>query len=135
MRAVLVIAVLAGCVPFAPREVVRDASPEELVARVRDAARDERWGDLYDHLGEGLRKKWSRLEFRIGFPTQVLPPPHGYRLADVVARGSEDGMMPDPQNPDRAIVFYSYREAGKPRFEAQVLIARQRGSWRIEGLE
>lgn len=125
--------VVAGCVPLTPRVVTRDTTPEELVARVRRAAIEEEWGDIYDRLSANARKKVSRLTFVIGFGTERAPPPHGYRLADVVARGSFDGCLPDPDDASRAIVFYSYKEPGAPRLDAKVLIVREESGWKIEG--
>ncbi len=136
MRTALVLLVaLASCTPLAPPEVVRDASPDELIARVRAAAREERWGDLYEHLGAKLQGQCPKLIFEMKFPTQKLPPPSGYRVACVVARAQIDGVLPNPKNPDEAIVFYSYREQGGPQVHGEVLIEREKGSWRVVGFE
>lgn len=125
---------LAACVPFAARVEVRDSSPEELVAKVRQAARDEEWGQIYDRLTDHAQDGVvSRIAFVIKFPTERAPAPHNYKLADVVAKGSFDGALVDPANENRAIVFYSYKEPGKPTLEAKVLILKEHGTWRIEG--
>ncbi len=125
--------VLNACVPVETRVAARESTPEELVLRVRRAAREEEWGDIHDRLSRSARERVARIPFLIGFPTYRLPPPHGYKLADVVAYGRCDGVLPDPENPGRAIVFYSYHETGKPRLDAEVLIVREDGAWRIEG--
>ncbi|MEZ0227467.1 MAG: hypothetical protein ACAI25_02505 [Planctomycetota bacterium] len=127
------LATLAACVPLQSRIEPRDPTPDALVLEVRRAAREKEWGDLYDRLSHAARKKVSRIEFAIGFPTCAVPPPHGYKVADIVAYGACDGVLPDPENPDRAIVFYSYHQAGKPRFDIEVLVVNEAGTWRVEG--
>lgn len=127
------VTVLVACQPLETRVEPRAATVDELVAHVRVCAREERWSALYDCLSTRAQDECSRFKFVIGFPTQTVPAPHGYRVRDVVAYGDYDGALEDPANPARAIVFYSYVEPGKPRFDVQILCVKEGGAWHVDG--
>jgi hypothetical protein len=130
----LVFISLVGCPSVASCErPAAPKDPDELVARVRALAADESWSALYDALSARRRESVTRVGFILGFSSQRVPPPHDYRIVDVIVKGRYAGALVDPANADRAIVYYSYAEPGKPRLLASVLVLREEGAWKVDG--
>jgi hypothetical protein len=131
---VLMTSILASCTPFVAVERPDEKTVDDLVHRVQRDAREERWSDLYDLLSHRLQADCSRVAFVLGASSRKLPPPNGaVRIVEVIANGSYDGFLPDPNNDHRAIVFWSYARPGKPPIDFEVQAIREAGTWRIDG--
>src|SRR5690349_14549543 len=112
---VLVTSILSSCMPFVACEKPDEKTVDDLVHRVQLDAREEWWSDLFDRLSHRLQDQTNRVEFVLGASSRKLPPPNGdVKIVDVIATGSYDGFLPDPNNDQRAIVFWSYARPGKP---------------------
>jgi hypothetical protein len=130
-----VISVLPACVGLPTRATPPpSATPEDLVASARAFAAAERWSALYDLLSARQQEDNSRLKFVIGAPSYRLRPPMDYRVVDVIKGGKLLGAIVNPKDLDRAIVYYSYSEPGKPRLDAEVEIVCEEGAWKFDGV-
>jgi hypothetical protein len=134
MTRVLLALLLVGCAPLETRETrASPRTPADLVARARSLALDEEWSALYDLLSERRRDEVGRIEFVLGFKSQRVGPPTDYRVVDVVSKGQCEAIFFDPSDAGRAIVYFDYRESGKPWFEVKVLVLREGGEWHVDG--
>jgi hypothetical protein len=106
-------------------------TPEVLAAIVQQEAHAECWSPLYDLLSKRTRDEYSRTKWRLGISSLTIPE-YGYRVVDVVEKGTFDGAITNPNNPAEAFAYYDYAEPGKKPLHAKVLIRREDASeWRI----
>jgi hypothetical protein len=141
LASALVVLLLAGCtcaecdLEKIPHKNVA-STPGELAEIVQYEAKYDCRSELYDLLSARTRDKYSRTEWRIGVGTIKLPPPYDYKVVDVAEKGTFDGAIIDPENPNEGFAYYFYEEPGKKKLRLKLLILREPGestapAWRL----
>jgi hypothetical protein len=130
--ALLALLVVSGCVCFdcdADRLPHRGlaGTPQQLVEIIQYEAQHDCRSELYDLLSQRTQEEHSRSTWWLGLGTVRV---EGYRVLDVMARGTYDGALSNPTNEKEAFVYYRYQEPGGRELRLKLFVLREAG-WRV----